>query len=89
MITRRILAELIGAIDSNPAVALLGPRQVGKTTLALEIGNTRPSLYLDLESASNRQNSQTPSVISESMRTYWSSWTRYTGHRNCFRVSAG
>lgn len=54
MIKRRIRADLIGAIDGNPAVALLGPRQVGKTTLALEIGNTRPSLYLDLETASDR-----------------------------------
>ena len=35
-------------------MALLGPRQVGKTTLALEIARTRPSLYLDLETASDR-----------------------------------
>jgi predicted AAA+ superfamily ATPase len=35
-------------------VALLGPRQVGKTTLALKIGDKRPSLYLDLETASDR-----------------------------------
>jgi len=54
MIKRRIYKELVEAIDGNPAVALLGPRQVGKTTLALEVGNTRPSLYLDLESVSDR-----------------------------------
>lgn len=54
MIKRRIYQELLEAIDGNPAVALLGPRQVGKTTLALEVGNTRPSLYLDLESISDR-----------------------------------
>ena len=54
MIKRRIYSELIESINSNPAVALLGPRQVGKTTLALEVGNTRPSLYLDLETASDR-----------------------------------
>lgn len=34
-----------------PAVALFGPRQVGKSTLAIEIAGTRPSVYLDLESA--------------------------------------
>ena len=45
---------MIGAINGNPAVALLGPRQVGKTTLALEIAHTRPSLYLDLETALDR-----------------------------------
>ena len=54
MIKRGIYNELIESINSNPAVALLGPRQVGKTTLALEVGNTRPSLYLDLETASDR-----------------------------------
>ena len=34
-----------------PVVALLGPRQVGKTTLALEVANTisKESAYLDLE----------------------------------------
>ena len=32
-----------------PAVALMGPRQVGKTTLAMEVMQTRPSVYLDLE----------------------------------------
>lgn len=37
-----------------PAVALLGPRQVGKTTLALEVARDRPSLYLDLESERDR-----------------------------------
>lgn len=32
-----------------PAVALMGPRQVGKTTLAMEVMQTLPSVYLDLE----------------------------------------
>lgn len=32
-----------------PAVALMGPRQVGKTTLAFEISQNMPSVYLDLE----------------------------------------
>jgi len=54
MIERRIRQHLIESIDTTPAVALLGPRQVGKTTLALEIGNARPSIYLDLESSADR-----------------------------------
>lgn len=36
-----------------PAVALLGPRQVGKTTLARSIAAGRPSVYLDLEKPSD------------------------------------
>jgi uncharacterized protein len=54
MIARRIAPRLSHLLDRSPAVALLGPRQVGKTTLALEIGATRPSLYLDLESEADR-----------------------------------
>jgi predicted AAA+ superfamily ATPase len=37
-----------------PAVALLGPPQVGKTSLALQLANEVPSLYLDLESTADR-----------------------------------
>jgi predicted AAA+ superfamily ATPase len=54
MITRRITPHLIRLLDRTPAVALLGPRQVGKTTLALEIAASRTSLYLDLESEADR-----------------------------------
>ncbi len=45
-----VLAERLGEV---PCVALLGPRQVGKTTLALAIGKSRASQYLDLESPSD------------------------------------
>lgn len=54
MIRRRIQDHLVELLAGNPAVGLLGPRQSGKTTLALEIANTRPSLYIDLESPSAR-----------------------------------
>lgn len=50
MIERRIQAELVERVSRYPAVALLGPRQVGKTTLAVTVAAGRPSIYLDLES---------------------------------------
>lgn len=50
MITRRRHTLLNQRLDQYPAVALLGARQVGKTTLALAIAEDRPSIYLDLES---------------------------------------
>jgi len=42
-------------IDEFPAIALTGPRQVGKTTLALSImeGLQKDSIYLDLENPSD------------------------------------
>jgi uncharacterized protein len=54
MYKRHLYPTLVESIDSAPAVALLGPRQVGKTTLALELAKTRPSIYLDLESERDR-----------------------------------
>jgi hypothetical protein len=54
MIPRRLLSPLSAALDEAPAAALLGPRQVGKTTLALEVASTRPAVYLDLESEADR-----------------------------------
>lgn len=54
MIPRRLLPALVDALAESPAVALLGPRQVGKTTLALEIAKTRSAVYLDLESEADR-----------------------------------
>lgn len=50
MIDRRLSPELSIALAHSPAVALLGPRQVGKTTLALQVGQELGAIYLDLES---------------------------------------
>lgn len=54
MILRRLRPALAAALAESPAVALLGPRQAGKTTLALEVAKSRPSIYLDLESEADR-----------------------------------
>ncbi len=54
MIKRQIQTELVRRLGEVPAVGLLGPRQVGKTTLALRIADSRPSVYLDLESDRDR-----------------------------------
>lgn len=54
MIPRLLLADLHTALAESPAVALLGPRQIGKTTLALSLAESCPSIYLDLESAADR-----------------------------------
>ncbi len=54
MIPRRLASALTDALAETPAVALLGPRQVGKTTLALALAESRPSVYLDLESDADR-----------------------------------
>jgi len=50
MLERRIKDRLTYLLAHYPAVCLLGPRQVGKTTLAREIANSQRSVYLDLES---------------------------------------
>ena len=42
-------------LQTNPVVALLGPRQTGKTTLARQISSEEPVHYLDLEDAAVMQ----------------------------------
>ena len=54
MIERWKSNEITQALANAPAVAILGPRQVGKTTLALEIAANQPSIYLDLQSEQDR-----------------------------------
>ena len=55
MLDRLLLAPLVRSLQRFPAVVLLGPRQVGKTTLARALAAVRPgSVVLDLERASDR-----------------------------------
>jgi hypothetical protein len=49
MIRRVAQTTVTDLLSRHAAVGLLGPRQVGKTTLALEIAAERNSVYLDLE----------------------------------------
>jgi uncharacterized protein len=51
MIKRAQYKQLIDSLNSVPVVALIGPRQVGKTTLALELANNfkKEVTYIDLE----------------------------------------
>ena len=55
MITRRALADVRSALRRQAAVALLGPRQAGKTTLALQLARERESVYLDLQLPEDRR----------------------------------
>ena len=62
MIKRSLFPQLIDAIENNPAVGLLGPRQAGKTTLALEAGRAFGAHYLDLESEQDRAKLSQPEL---------------------------
>ncbi len=55
MYPRHTNQNLNAALETQAAAVLLGPRQVGKTTIALEIAARRPSVYLYLERESDRQ----------------------------------
>ena len=51
MLDRWITNRLEKSISHNPTMALLGARQIGKTTLAQRIAENQDSIYLDLENA--------------------------------------
>ena len=62
MYERRLTPRLLEALEDNPAVVLLGPRQVGKTTLALDVGRRRGARYLDLERAGDLTKLEQPEL---------------------------
>jgi predicted AAA+ superfamily ATPase len=62
LLKRRAAAAVRRALSRQAAVALIGPRQVGKTTLALEIGEGFGAVYLDLESPEDRAKLADPTL---------------------------
>jgi hypothetical protein len=64
MIQRSVTAAIQHSLSEQAAVAIIGPRQVGKTTLAREIADNRPaSLYLDLEAREDRDKLAEPALF--------------------------
>ena len=54
-VPRRLTGEIEAELRRQAAVALLGPRQSGKTTLARRIAEGRDAVYLDLELTEDRR----------------------------------
>lgn len=57
------IERLSNAIRRSPIVALLGPRQCGKTTLARIFAKDRDVVYFDLESQPDLQRLQNPELV--------------------------
>ncbi|MDH4100326.1 MAG: ATP-binding protein [Nitrospirota bacterium] len=62
------LKQLSNALRRSPVVALLGPRQCGKTTLTRIYGEGKEALYFDLESQPDIRRLQNPELILGSSR---------------------
>ena len=63
MIPRRAQTAVQDALARQASIALTGPRQVGKTTLAHTIAAGTPSVYLDLEASEDRAKLADPAVL--------------------------
>jgi len=63
MIPRSAIRKVQQALERQAAVALIGPRQVGKTTLAHQLAEGRSSIYLDLESKTDRDKLTDPALF--------------------------
>jgi predicted AAA+ superfamily ATPase len=64
MIPRWDTRKIEQALKAQAAVAIIGPRQAGKTTLARSIADSRPgALYLDLESREARDKLADPALF--------------------------
>jgi predicted AAA+ superfamily ATPase len=62
------IEKLSTAIRRSPVVALLSPRQCGKTTLARIFGLERESTHFDLESQPDLQRLQNPEMVLGSLK---------------------
>jgi len=67
MIDRFVTDQIEDALRRQAAVAIIGPRQVGKTTLALKIGQAHDALYLDLEDRDDRNRLENPALFLENV----------------------
>lgn len=56
------------ALTQSPVVSLLGPRQVGKTTLARQLASGRRVSFFDLESPADLARLSTPLLVLEPLR---------------------
>ena len=65
---KKYLDRIRIGLSSNPVVALLGPRQCGKTTLARQFVEARSSNYFDLEDPSVTALMEEPMTALESLR---------------------
>ena len=64
MIIRSVTIPIELALKRQAAVAIIGPRQVGKTTLARTIADSHPgALYLDLETRQDREKLVEPVIF--------------------------
>lgn len=62
MIERNCRVRVENSLQHQAGVVLLGPRQVGKTTLARDIAESREAVYLDLERRADRQILEEPDL---------------------------
>ncbi len=64
-INRNQQKHIIDLIAFYPAIALIGSRQVGKTSLVKQLQNylPKPSLYLDIERAADRRKLSDPDLF--------------------------
>ena len=90
MIDRHCQPKIQKAMDRNSAVAILGPRQVGKTTLALALKNMvreKPVVYVDLERPSDRVKLEEPELFLRDQAGRLVIWMRFSDCLKFFRSS--
>ena len=67
-VTRFIEKDLRRALHRSPVVAILGPRQSGKSTTAKMFLNEKASIYLDLQNRVDRNKLTEPELFFDRYR---------------------
>lgn len=62
-----VIAQIVRLLAIHPLVALLGPRQYGKTTMARMIGEQQSAVYFDLENPVDARRLAAPLTVLEAL----------------------
>ena len=84
-IHRFIEEKLQRALGRSPAVAILGPRQCGKSTTAKILLKNIPSVYFDLQDRVDRNKLAEPELFLTTTATSLSALMKFSACRNSFQ----
>ena len=71
----RLISIIDKTLERYPVVLLIGPRQCGKTTIALEIRQRKKGSYFDLEDPDTPLQAEVAKITLKDIKGCFKNWT--------------